>query len=139
MQKARVSSKKRRITLLLSAAIALLLLRALDRAYFGPPIITITNHSSNDISDVALTGDHFVKSVGRIQAGASKAVVVRPRGESGLQMEFLANGQRIAKDDLAYIEAGGGYCVTLEIDAHLKVETVEDSLCFSLQRSLRLW
>src|SRR5215470_629064 len=115
---------------LLGAVVALALLRALYVGYFGPPVITIVNDSAGEVAGVVLRGDDFVEAVGSIRPGRSKGVGVRPLGESGLEIVFSAQGKEVKQDDLAYIEAGGGYCVTLTIDAQLKVRNTDDSSCF---------
>lgn len=83
-----------------------------------------------------LRGNSFVKAVGPIRAGATQAIVVDPWGESGLMIEFVANGQRITKDDLAYIEGSGGYCVTLLIDDQLKIRPIDSGFCFAIRRAV---
>jgi len=118
-----------------SAITTILVLRGIYRAYFGPPVITIINDSPYEVSEVVLQGDPFVKIVGRIPIGARKTIVVHPLGESGLKMQFVANGRRVAKDDLVYIESSGGYCVTLRVDEQLEIRPVADGLfCFAVQR-----
>jgi hypothetical protein len=77
-----------------------------------------------------------VKAVGRVPTGGTQTVVVHPAGESGLRMEFLANVQRLAKDDLAYIEGSGGYCLTLIINDRLEIRPVDSGFCFAIRRAV---
>jgi len=121
---------------LICAIAAALALRGVYRAYFGSPVITIINQSPHRVHDIVLRGNSFVKAVGPIPAGATQAIVVDPPGESGLMIEFVANGHRITKDDLAYIESSGGYCVSLLIDDQLEIRPIDSGFCFAIRRAV---
>ncbi len=130
---------KRKLWLLI-ILLALLFLRALYVAWLGPPVITIANESAGEVTGVVLRGEDFEKAVGSIGPGGSKAVVVRPPNESGLDLRFVASGKEYVRYDLAYIEAQGGYCTTFTIDDQLKVRRLDDGVfCFSLRRAILLW
>jgi hypothetical protein len=132
-----VLKRRRLLTLVISVITTVLVLRGIYRAYFGPPVITIINDSSHEVAEVVLRGDPFVKVVGRIPTRGRQTVVVHPLGESGLKMQFVANGRRVAKDDLGYIESSGGYCVTLRIDEQLEIRPVADrGFCFAVRRAV---
>jgi hypothetical protein len=85
------------------------------------PVITISNRSTNALANVVVSGSGFSNRIDSIAAGAESRFTVRPRGESGLRVAFDAGGQRIDVDDLAYIEAGGGYRVAVTVQPDLKV------------------
>lgn len=121
---------------LISLIAAVLILRGIYRAYFGRPVITIINRSPYHVNEIVLRGDPFVENVGQIPAGATQTIMVYPLGESGLMMEFVANGRRVAKDDLWYIERSGGYCITLEIDDQLEIRSIDSRFCFAIRLSV---
>jgi len=85
------------------------------------PVITITNRSTNALTAVVVAGSGFSERIDRIAAGAERKLTVHPRGESGLRVAFDAGSQHIDVDDLAYIEAGGGYRVAVTVQPDLKV------------------
>jgi multidrug efflux pump subunit AcrA (membrane-fusion protein) len=132
-----VLKRRRLLTLVISVITMVLVCAVFYRGYFGPPVITIINDSPYDVAEVVLRGDPFVKVVGRIPTKGRQTVVVHPLGESSLKMQFVANGRRVVKDDLAYIESSGGYCVTLKIDEHLEIRRVSDGgFCFAVRRAV---
>src|SRR6266508_2153159 len=101
---------------MLVAGILLFLLGyGLNRAVFGPPVITIENQSALRLSQIQVIGTGFSQSVSDIQPGDQRTIVVHPTSESGLKIEFIANGKHMSTDDLAYIEPSGGYCERLVI------------------------
>jgi len=85
------------------------------------PVVTITNRSTNLLANVVVSGSGFSNRIDSIAAGAECRFTVRPPGESGLRVVFDAGGQRIDVDDLAYIEASGGYRVTVTVQPDMKV------------------
>jgi hypothetical protein len=85
------------------------------------PVITISNRSTNTLANVVVSGSGFSNRIDSIAAGAERRFTVRPPGESGLRVTFDAGSQRIDVDDLAYIEAGGGYRVAVTVQPDLKV------------------
>jgi hypothetical protein len=86
------------------------------------PIITITNRSDAVLTDVVVSGSGFSEHIQSLPAGTSKTLTVRPRGESGLRVSFDSRGRHVNVDDLAYIEASGGYRVAVNVQPDLKVE-----------------
>jgi hypothetical protein len=85
------------------------------------PVVTITNRSTNALTNIVVSGSGFSDRIDRIAAGTERRLTVHPPGESGLRIAFEAGGQRVDVDDLAYIEGRGGYRVTLEVQPDLKV------------------
>lgn len=90
------------------------------------PVVTITNHSPVALTNVVVSGSGFSERIESIAAGAEHRVTVRPRGESGLRVAFDAGSQHIDVDDLAYIEASGGYGVAVTVQSDLKVSVSLD-------------
>jgi hypothetical protein len=90
------------------------------------PVVTITNHSPVALNNVVVSGSGFSERIESIAAGAEHRVTVRPRGESGLRVAFDAGSQHIDVDDLAYIEASGGYRVAVTVQSDLKVSASSD-------------
>lgn len=131
-----VLKRRRLLMVVISAVAAIVVLRGVYRAYLGPPVISIINASPYEVTELVLRGEVFVKAVDRIPIGATQTIVVHPAGESGLRMEFLANGQRLAKESLAYIEGSGGYCVSLIIDDQLEIRPVDVGFCFAIRRAV---
>ena len=85
------------------------------------PVITVSNRSTNRLANVVVSGSGFSNRIDSLAAGAQSRFTVRPLGESGLRISFDAGGQRIDVDDLAYIEASGGYRVAVTVQPDLKV------------------
>jgi hypothetical protein len=90
------------------------------------PVVTITNRSAVMLTNIVVSGSDFSERIESIAAGAERRVTVRPRGESGLRIAFDAGSRHIDVDDLAYIEAGGGYRVAITVQADLKVLVSSD-------------
>ena len=90
------------------------------------PVVTITNRSAVTLTNVVVFGSGFSNRIESITAGAERRVTVRPRGESSLRIMFDAGSQHIDVDDLAYIEARGGYRVAVTVQPDLKVSASEN-------------
>ena len=85
------------------------------------PAITISNRSTSVLSNIVVSGSGFSNRIDCIAAGAECRLTVRPPGESGLRVAFDVGGHRVDVDDLAYIEAAGGYHVAVIVQPDLKV------------------
>jgi hypothetical protein len=110
--------------------------RCLYRAYLGPPLVSVVNRSPHVLSDARLRGQGFSQLIGSIQAGETVSVIVHPVGESDLEIAFTGDGRHVVKRDLAYLEASGGYCVTLVVDSQLQVQPSGGGSCFTLRRAV---
>jgi hypothetical protein len=86
------------------------------------PVITITNRSDAVLTNLKVSGSGFSEHVESIAPATSRAITVRPRGESGLRVSFDSRGRHVDVDDLAYLEASGGYRVALTVQPDLKIE-----------------
>lgn len=87
----------------------------------GAPVITLRNDSNKELKSIAITGHGFAYRLESLKPNAEIALVVHPQGESGLQIEFTVDGHAKKKDDLAYLEASGGYCVAVRISETLDI------------------
>ncbi len=128
-------------TKILTAAIATLGIIAIGfwlvaQGFLGHPTITIVNDSPSALSDIVIRGEGWSRELSDISPGASAAVVVKPNGESGLEIAFSADGKRFTKNDLAYIERNGGYCVAITICDDMEITSETKLTCFSWRRCL---
>lgn len=109
-----------------AAALVAIGLWSLERAFFGPPVITVVNETGYVVSRLNVTGEGFSVSLPDLSTGSQVTTIARPPGESGLAVSFLINGQTVTKDDVAYIEPSGGYVtvVTLRPDGIVNCRTI---------------
>jgi len=106
------------------------------RNYQGLPLITVVNNSANEMRNVVLSGPGWSSSIPVLEPAQSTTVFVQPKGESGLKISFQTSTESVEKDDLAYIETRGGYCVTLTIAPDLTITSEGGQPCFSLRRAV---
>jgi hypothetical protein len=78
------------------------------------------NQSDVPLSDVQVSGSGFSEQVGTIVPHAQKKLFIHPRGESGLQVRFNANGKIVSFGPEGYFEANG-YVVTATVSPTLSV------------------
>ena len=105
------------------------------QAFLGPPVITVINKASSAVSNVVLYDDDYRTIIPKIAPGESVTVVVHPRGESGIQIQFSSPTGLKSLDDLAYIEESGGYCYNLIILDNYTVKADFINIgCFSWRR-----
>lgn len=89
------------------------------------PGVTITNHSILTLSNVVVSGSGFSERIGNIAPGTQHRLTVHPQGESGLRVEFDADGRHIDSGQQGYFEAGG-YRVTATVSTNLSVAVSSD-------------
>jgi hypothetical protein len=94
----------------------------------GTPI-TVINQSGVALEDLVLSGSGFSKDVGLVPPGEQVRIVVRPRGESGLRIQFNARGKAVSFGPDGYFEGGGGYVVTVTVSPSLTV-SVKSELAY---------
>jgi hypothetical protein len=90
------------------------------------PDVTVVNELGAPITDVAIAGVGFDESLGALASGEAVTHSVRCGGESGLKLSFTTGGERRVHDDLAYLEACGGYRVRLVVGPDGTVRTSTD-------------
>ena len=90
--------------------------------YSSSPQIIIINNSKLELKNIILSGSGFTEKAGNLVPGSNLSLVVHPRGESSLELSFSAKSEKYQKDDLAYIEASGGYIIKLIIDESLNIK-----------------
>jgi hypothetical protein len=84
-------------------------------------LITVVNEADVPLEDVLLSGSGFSTNVGSVAPHAQERVLVSPRGESDLRVDFKARGRPISLGPDGYFEAGGRYVVTVTISPSLTV------------------
>jgi CTP:molybdopterin cytidylyltransferase MocA len=85
--------------------------------------VTVQNASGHDLRRVVLTGSGFVDTMAQVPAGQSVTLRVRPRGESGLAVSFIADGREFAGPAQGYFE-GDGYAVKATVDSTFAVDVI---------------
>lgn len=94
----------------------------------GTPI-TVINQSDVALEGLVLSGSGFSKDVGLVPPHEQVRIVVRPRGESGLRIQFNARGKAVSFGPDGYFEGGGGYVVTVTVSPSLTV-SVKSELAY---------
>jgi hypothetical protein len=74
--------------------------------------LSIVNRSSTELTNVVATGSGFTQAIGSIPAGQQHSISVRPRSESGVKLDFDANGQHFTSAPQGYFEGGSSAKVT---------------------------
>jgi len=74
-----------------------------------------------------LSGSGFVEDIGTVRPNAASRVIVRPRGESGLQIRFNASGRTVSFGPDGYFEGGGGYVVIATVSPTLAVSVKSEA------------
>ena len=90
------------------------------------PVLTIQNQSSVTLSNVLVSGSGFSERIVRIPAGGEHRLSIRPRGESGVRLEFDAGTQHLDSGAQGYLEAGGGHRLTATVGTNLSVVVSEE-------------
>lgn len=90
--------------------------------------INVVNRSSVELTNVVATGSGFSQSIGSIPAGQERNISVSPRSESGLKLDFDAQGKRFASEPQGYFESGSGAKVKAIVSPKFSVTvTVDDT------------
>ncbi len=91
------------------------------------PQLTVINRSTAELTNVVASGTGFTQPVGSIPAGGQRSILVNPRGESGLQLAFDANGKHFSSAPQGYFENSSNYKITATISPDFTV-TVDTKL-----------
>lgn len=83
--------------------------------------LVVVNESDSPLHDVLVSGSGFSEQIGTIAAHGEARLVVRPRGESGLHIQFNAKGTSISFGPDGYFEGSGGYLITATVSRDLAV------------------
>ena len=92
--------------------------------FFGAPVIHLKNSSSSTLANIKLHGKGFTKVVPDIAPGTETTIIVTVPGDTGLEIEFMANGSPYKQGDLAYLEKIGGSRIELEVISTFAVKNV---------------
>jgi hypothetical protein len=88
--------------------------------------LTVVNRSAAELTNVVATGTGFTQSIGTIPAGGESRATIRPTSESGLKLDFDANGKHFTSGPQGYFEASSSYKVTATVAPDFTV-TVNDT------------
>jgi hypothetical protein len=77
--------------------------------------LNVVNRSTVELTNVVATGSGFTQSIGSIPAGQQHSVSISPRSESGLKLDFDANGRRFTSGPQGYFEGGSSAKVTATV------------------------
>ena len=89
--------------------------------------VEVSNRSSMPLHDVRVTGSGFAQSVAATLApGETRIVRVRPKGESGLGISFVAGSRRVAHAEKGYFEGNGFYSVKVVVQQDLSASVEVD-------------
>jgi hypothetical protein len=83
--------------------------------------LNVINRSNAELTNVVAIGSGFTQSIGSVKAGEQRSVAVSPSSESGLQLEFDANGKRFKSLPQGYFEGGSNAKVTATISPKFTV------------------
>lgn len=97
----------------------------------GTPV-EVRNRSSMTLHDVSVSvsvrGSGFEQSVAATLApGQARTVSVRPKGDSGLAISFIADSRRVSHAEKGYFEGNGFYTVQVIVQPDLSA-SVEGKL-----------
>lgn len=87
------------------------------------PQVIVINESASPLENLTVSGTGFLERAGRLEPGQRTQLTVAPKGESGLRLEFDANGSHHSPPEDGYFEANGGSHVTVRVKADFSVKT----------------
>ena len=105
-----------------------LIILSLSGCSDGSTALHVENQSSETLDGVQAKGSGFAAYVGTLQPGERRALKIYPRGESGLGLEFSAEGRVHRSPTSGYFEGGGGYTVKAVVTRDLSVQIEESGL-----------
>lgn len=111
-------------------AILALLLLSILALFVGcsrAPKLTVTNRSAVELTNVVATGTGFTQAIGSIPPGGQRSVSLNPSGETGIRLDFDANGKHFSSTPQGYFENSSGYKITATVAPDFTV-TVETKL-----------
>lgn len=85
--------------------------------------LTVVNRSTAELTNVVATGTGFTQQVGSIPAGTERHITIQPTSESGLQLDFDANGKHFKTAPQGYFEASvSKVTATINLDFTVTVD-----------------
>jgi hypothetical protein len=91
--------------------------------------LVVINQSNLALTEVLVSGSGFSEQVGTIAPHGERRLLIRPSGESELQIRFNANGKSVSFGPDGYFEGTGGYVVTAIVSPELAV-SVKSELAY---------
>ena len=86
------------------------------------PVLRIENKSSQRVSAVKITARGFERTIPSLDPGASRMIVLKPKGESNVGVSFLdARGKRHVAPPNGYIEDSALYTAKIDIGPDMRV------------------
>jgi len=85
------------------------------------PTIRVHNEATEVLTDVRLTGTSFQTTIASVLPGQTHEVRVSARGETGVAVSFVANGNRLNVPEQGYFENSGWYIVDVTISKEHQV------------------
>ena len=86
------------------------------------PTVRIHNESAVALTDVRVRGNGFDSAIARIEPGETRVVAIRPKGEAGLEVSFIAGGKRFDHPSQGYIEDSVAYVADIHVKRDFNVE-----------------
>jgi hypothetical protein len=90
------------------------------------PTARVRNESAAKLTDVRLSGRGFASSIAEIPPGEVRVVTIKPSGETGVAVSFLANGHRFSVPSQGYVEGSSSYDADIHVRPDFSVEVRTD-------------
>lgn len=108
-------------TVMSPARILALTLGLVSASCSRAPIVTIVNQSPLTLSNVVASGSGFSQPLGNIAPGSTHPIQVHPPSESGVRLQFDAEGRHWDTGPQGYLEPHAGDRLTLRVLTNLSV------------------
>ena len=105
---------------LVSACLAAVLAVLMAGACAPVSTITIRNASRSELRNVVVSGTGFRATIAVLAPGQSIVLTSHPSGDTGIAVEFDAQGRHVAAPAQDYA-SGGGFRVEVEVTPELSV------------------
>ena len=82
--------------------------------------ITVRNASGSELQNVVISGTGFRETIPTLAPGQTVTLASHPKGDTGIAVEFDAQGRHVSATPQDYA-GGGGYRVEVEVNSELSV------------------
>jgi hypothetical protein len=106
--------------ILLGARLACLVVILMAAGCSRQSTITVLNASSAELRNVVVSGTGFRESIPKLAPGQIVTLASHPRGDTGIAVEFDAQGRHVSAPPQDYA-GGGGYRVEVKVSPELSV------------------